>query len=339
MAAGAVGIGRATYDEAVVVDGLNVSNWDSPAVYDSLGASGVSAINATLATWEGFQETMDAIAAWPARFKKYGTAVTPARSVDDIVSAKGDGKVGVIFGFQNASPIENRLDRLGLFHALGVRIIQLTYHERNLLGNGCYERRDYGVSNFGADAIREMNRLGILIDLSHVGDRTTMDTIEMSEKPVACTHANARSYCDRNRNKADEALKLLAEKGGVVGSTCIITFLPEGADATVDSYVSAIDYLVEMIGIDHVGIGTDYTQDQPESFWRYIGSQQGTKFPASFTPPDANYHERVLYPKGLETPDKLPALADALAERGYEAEDVKKVLGGNWMRLFGEVWG
>ena len=213
MAAGAVGIGRATYDEAVVVDGLNVSNWDSSAVYDSLGASGVSAINATLATWEGFQETLDAIAPWPARFQKYGTAVTPARSVDDIVSAKGDGKVGVIFGFQNASPIENRLDRLGLFHALGVRIIQLTYHERNLLGNGCYERRDYGVSNFGADAIREMNRLGILIDLSHVGDRTTMDTIEMSEKPVACTHANARSYCDRNRNKADEALKLPGRKG------------------------------------------------------------------------------------------------------------------------------
>ena len=332
-------IGRKTYDESVVVDALNVSNWDSSAVYESLGASGVSAINATIATWEGFTETLDAVAAWPDRFRRHADVVTPVRSVDDILQAKRDGKVGVVLGFQNASPIENRLDRLAIFHALGVRVIQVTYHERNLLGNGCYEPKDFGLSSFGVDAIREMNRLGILIDLSHVGDKTTLDSIEASEKPVAVTHANARSFCDRKRNKADDALKALAEKGGVVGSTCIVSFLPEWTDATVESYVNAIDYLVEMIGVDHVGIGTDYTQDQPTEFWKYISSQEGTKFPAKWALPDTErFHEMTLYPKGLETPDKLPVLADALSERGYKPEDIAKVLGGNWMRLFREVW-
>ncbi|MDP7579354.1 MAG: membrane dipeptidase, partial [SAR202 cluster bacterium] len=278
------------YGDAIVVDGLNVSNWDSPGVYKNLGASGVTAINATIATWEGFGETLDHIAKWPARFEKYHDVVMPARSVEDIHAAKREGKVGVILGFQNASPIENDLARLSIFYELGVRIIQLTYHERNLLGNGCYERRDDGVSSFGVDAIHEMNKLGILIDLSHVGERTTLDTIEISEKAVACTHANAKSYFDQKRNKADEALRALAAKGGVIGATCILTFLKDGTESTVDSYVDAIDHMVQMIGIDHVGFGTDYTQDQPESFWRYIGSQQGTKYPASFTPPDAKYH-------------------------------------------------
>ena len=150
------------YDNAIVVDGLNVSNWDSPEVYKTLGASGVTAINATIATWEGFGETLDHIAKWPERFKEYGDVVMQARSVEDIHRAKREGKVGVILGFQNASPIENDLARLSIFYELGVRIIQLTYHERNLLGNGCYERRDDGVSNFGVDAIHEMNKLGIL---------------------------------------------------------------------------------------------------------------------------------------------------------------------------------
>ena len=184
-----------------------------PAVFSSLAASGLSAINATVATWDNFVETMDNIAAWPAHFRHYADIITQVRSTSDILQAKKDGKVGVILGFQNASPIENKLERLELFHQLGVRVIQLTYHERNLLGNGCFERRDDGLSNFGLDALRVMNGLGILIDLSHVGDRSTLEAAEMSEKPVAITHANARSYFDHRRNKTDDTLKLVAEKG------------------------------------------------------------------------------------------------------------------------------
>ena len=216
------------YADAVVIDALNVSNWDSPAVFQSLRAGGLTAINATLATWENYRETMDNIAAWLRRFDHY-EFLLPVKNSADILAAKKSGKVGIIFGSQNSSPIENDLDRLALFHALGMRIMQLTFHERNLLGNGCFERRDDGLSNFGVDAVREMNRLGILIDLSHVGDQSTVEAIACSEQPVAITHANARSYCDHRRNKTDEALKLLAEKGGVIGAAGIVTLPAEGS--------------------------------------------------------------------------------------------------------------
>lgn len=328
------------HDESVVIDGLNVSNWDSPKVFESLRAGGVTAINATIATWENYLETMDAIGAWGPRFDRHRDTVSPVTTTEDILTAKREGKTGVILGFQNASPIENRLERLALFHGLGVRIIQVTYHERNLLGNGCYERRDDGLSSFGIDAVREMNRLGILVDLSHVGERTTLETIEVSEKPVAVTHANSKAYYDVRRNKAEDAVKLLAGKGGVVGATCITSFLKTGPSSTLNDYVDAIDNLVELIGIDHVGIGTDFTQDQPESFWMYIASQQGTKYPNAFTDPSRSWgvNDPALYPAELQTPDDFPNLASALVGRGYTAEDTSKILGGNWLRLFREVW-
>ena len=330
---------RQLYQGAVVIDSLNVSNWDSPAVIRSLHAGGLTAFNATAATLENFTQTLDNIAAWLHRLRRYEEILIQVKRVEDILQAKRENKVGVILGFQNATPIENDLDRLALFHALGVRIIQLTYNERNLLGNGCFERNDDGLSNFGLDAIQEMNRLGILIDLSHVGKRTTMEAIEASERPVAITHANAKSYFDTTRNKTDEALRRAAERGGVIGATAITTFLRTGTDSTLADYVDAIDDMVSRVGIDHVGVGTDFTQDQPDPFWKYILSQQGTKYPGKFVvDPSIDYRCIQLYPPGLETPDDFPNLAGALLGRGYSESDAAKILGGNWLRLFRDVW-
>ena len=154
---------RKVYDEAIVIDGLNVSNWESDAVFERLRAGNITAINATVATWENFVQTMAHLAAWMRRFRERQDIVQ-VKETADIHAAKRLGKTGIILSFQNASPIENELDRLGLFLALGVRVIQLTYHETNLLGSGCWERNDCGLSNFGVDAVREMNRLGIVID-------------------------------------------------------------------------------------------------------------------------------------------------------------------------------
>jgi membrane dipeptidase len=328
---------RKVYDEAIVIDGLNVSNWESDAVFERLRAGNITAINATVATWENFVQTMAHLTAWMRRFRERHDIVQ-VKETADIHAAKALGKTGIILGFQNASPIENELDRLGLFLALGVRVIQLTYHETNLLGSGCWERNDCGLSNFGVDAVREMNRLGIVIDLSHVGPKTTMDAIEMSEQPVAITHANARSFCGHPRNKEEEALKLLAEKGGVVGATSFANFLPQGFDSTVEDFVDAIDDMVERIGLDHVAIGTDSTHDQPLEFWHYIVSQQGTKFPSTFADGSVPYTELSFQPKGIDSPAEFPNLAEALANRGYRAEEITKLLGGNWMSLFERVW-
>lgn len=328
---------RKIYDEAIVIDGLSISNWESDAVFRRLRAGNITAINATVATWENFVQTMAHLSAWMRRFRERDD-ILQVKETADIYAAKEQRKTGIILSFQNASPIENELDRLGLFLALGVRVIQLTYHETNLLGSGCWERTDGGLSNFGVDAVREMNRLGIVIDLSHVGPKTTMDAIEMSEQPVAITHANARSFCGHPRNKEEDALKLLAEKGGVVGATSFANFLPRGFDSTVEDFVDAIDDMVERVGIDHVAIGTDSTHDQPLEFWHYIGSQQGTKFPSTFADGSVPYTELSFQPKGIDSPAEFPNLAEALVNRGYSAEDITKLLGGNWMNLFERVW-
>ena len=328
---------RKIYDEAIVIDGLSISNWESDAVFRRLRAGNITAINATVATWENFLQTMAHLSAWMRRFRERDD-ILQVKETADIYTAKEQGKTGIILSFQNASPIENELDRLGLFLALGVRVIQLTYHETNLLGSGCWERTDGGLSNFGLDAVREMNRLGIVIDLSHVGPKTTMDAIEMSEQPVAITHANARSFCNHPRNKEEDALKLLAEKGGVVGATSYAHFLPKGFDSTVEDFVDAIDDMVERVGIDHVAIGTDSTHDQPLEFWHYIGSQQGTKFPSTFADGSVPYTELSFQPKGIDSPAEFPNLAEALVNRGYSAEDITRLLGGNWMNLFERVW-
>lgn len=328
---------RKIYDEAIVIDGLSISNWESDAVFRRLRAGNITAINATVATWENFLQTMAHLSAWMRRFRERDD-ILQVKETADIYAAKEQGKTGIILSFQNASPIENELDRLGLFLALGVRVIQLTYHETNLLGSGCWERTDGGLSNFGVDAVREMNRLGIVIDLSHVGPKTTMDAIEMSEQPVAITHANARSFCGHPRNKEEDALKLLAEKGGVVGATSFANFLPRGFDSTVEDFVDAIDDMVDRVGIDHVAIGTDSTHDQPLEFWHYIGSQQGTKFPSTFADGSVPYTELSFQPKGIDSPAEFPNLAEALVNRGYSAEDITRLLGGNWMNLFERVW-
>ena len=322
------------YEDSVVIDGLNVSNWESPSVYNSLHSGNVTAINATIAVWEHYTEAIDNISQWLKRFRERSDTVSPVNSVQDILDAKQNGKTGVIFGWQNATPIENDLDRLDLFYKLGVRIIQVTYNERNLLGNGCWERNDEGLSNFGIDAVKEMNRLGILMDLSHVGDQTTLDTIELSEHPVACTHANARSFVDNRRNKTDDALKLLADKGGVVGATAWPPFLRNGWESTLTDFGDAIEDMVERVGINHVGVGTDYTQDQSKEWFDVLMSQQGTKF----LPRRLEYPEVPTHPEGLETPDKMSNIAAELTERGFTESDVSKILGGNWLRLLGQVW-
>ncbi len=324
--------GQDVYDKSIVIDGLNVSKWDSTAVYTSLNKGGVTAINATIAIWEGFHETMRNLEQWYTRFTANNNLMH-ANSVSDIIKAKSDGKTAIIFGWQNASPIENRLDRLQLFHALGVRIIQITYNERNLLGNGCYERKDEGLSLFGIDAIKEMNQLGILIDLSHVGDKTTLEAAEMSEMPVSATHANARSFVDHPRNKTDDALKIITEKGGVIGANAFPIFLKKGMKSTLNDYVDCIEDLIERVGIDHTAIGTDFTQDQPPAFFEWLFMQQGTKVVGKNPIPDT--YQSL---NGLETPDKMSNVAVELANRGYKQQDIMKILGGNWLKLFEKVW-
>ena len=322
---------RAVHDAAIIIDALQISNWGE-AVFRNMRRGGLTAVNCTVSVLENFRQTIANIIEWDRVFNEYSNLIMPVRSSADIQAAKKAGKTGIIFGFQNTTAIEEDIGLLSIFHTLGVRLIQLTYMEANLVGQGCLERIDAGLTHFGLEVIDEMNRLGILIDLSHVGYRTTMDAIEASAKPVAFTHANPQSLCSHARNKPDDAIKALAKKGGVIGATLFPPFLPSGNDSTIEDFMDVIEYLVEMVGIDHVAIGTDFTEGQPREFfdWLLSGkSKQGPAMALDFP---------IRNPNGIQNSADFPNLTDALLTRGYTESEAGKILGENMVRLFKDVW-
>jgi membrane dipeptidase len=327
-----MGVGsKALHTSAIVIDGLEISRFNRE-VFENMRRGGLTAVNCTVSVLEDFRGTIRNIAWWEKAFLDHHDLIMPVRTCEDIQAAKQSGKTGIILGFQNASAIEGDLDLLSIFHTLGVRVMQLTYMEANLLGQGCLERIDAGLTGFGLEAVREMNRLGILIDLSHVGHRTTMDAIEASSHPVVFTHANPRSLCAHPRNKTDEEIRALTRKGGVIGATIFPPFLPEGDRSTINDVVKVIDYLVELAGIDHVGVGTDLTEGQPKAFFDWLLAGNTKKGPGM----DLDFPIRL--PEGIRSAADFPHLTDALNAAGYGKSDVEKILGGNFLRVFEEVW-
>jgi membrane dipeptidase len=218
------------------------------------------------------------------------------------------------------------------FTDLGVRIVQLTYNTANSVGCGCYESRDGGLTDFGRDLIAAMNASGVLVDLSHVGPNTSRDAIVASAKPVAYSHCAPAGLKDHPRNKSDEQIRFMAEKGGFVGVTMFPAFLARGAQSSVEDYVDAIEYTINLAGEEQVGLGTDMTQEQPASFFHWITHDKG--------------HGRKLVDFGamleLEGFSRLrdfPTLTAAMERRGWPAARIERILGGNWLRLLGDVWG
>lgn len=318
--------------DAIVIDGLNISRW-SREVLEGIHAGGLTAMNATTAVLEDFRQTISNLVEWERFFEDCSDIICKITCIEDLLEAKKMGKTGIILGFQNSSPIEDDLDLLTIFHRLGVRIIQLTYMEANLVGCGCLERIDGGLTDFGIELVEEMNRLGILIDLSHVGYRTSMDAINFSKKPVALTHGNPASLVNHRRNKPDDLIKAVADGGGIIGATIFPPFLKAEGTADISDFVRVIDYLVNLVGIDHVGIGTDFTENQGEDFFRTIltgNSKRGPKMSMDFLP--------VINPKGIGSAREFPNITAALLAHGYSEPHIRKIMGENFLRVFQEMW-
>ena len=322
---------RRVHDAAIIVDALQISNWGE-AVFHNMRHGGLTAVNCTVSVLENFRQTIANFIEWDHMLDQYADLIMPVRSTADILAAKKADKTGIIFGFQNTTAIEDDIGLLSVFHTLGVRVIQLTYMEANLVGQGCLERVDAGLTRFGQEVVAEMNRLGIVIDLSHVGYRTTMDAIEASDKPVAFTHANPHSLCSHPRNKPDDAIKALAQKGGIIGATVFPPFLPAGNDSTIADVIDVIEYLVEMAGIDHVAIGTDFTEGQPREFFDWLLSGKSKQGPAM------ELDFPIQNPQGIQNATDFPHLTDALLARGFTESETQKILGQNMVRLFQEAW-
>ncbi len=323
--------GGGLHDETVIIDGLVISNW-SRDIFLDMRKGGLTAANCTCSVWEGIRGSLDNIAEWKRMFAANDDLILQVRTTDDIRRAKQEGKTGIILGWQNTSGIEDRIEYLALFKELGVHIMQLTYNTQNFVGSGCYESIDKGLSDFGRDAIDEMNRLGILVDLSHVGAMTSEDAIRHSNKPVAYTHCAPSGLKEHQRNKSDEQLKFIADKGGFIGVTMFPAFLRRGTDATVEDYVEAMDYVIDLVGEDCVGFGTDFTQDQDQAFFDWLIHDKGDGR-------ELTVFGEIINPLGMRTIGEYPNLTAAMQKRGWSDAKVQKIMGENWLRVLKDVWG
>ena len=291
------------------------------AVHHAIGVGGPAAYN----------DALTFMAGWNGFVARNGDLFTLVDTVEDIERAKAARKVAVIMGLQNAEQFRQVSDVLA-FRQMGLRCAQLTYNTQNLLGSGSTERVDGGVSDYGAEIIREMNKLGVLVDVSHSGERTTLDAIDISAGPIAITHSNCRALNNHPRLKTDEAIRKLAAKGGVIGITGVRMFVKDREPTTVENVVDHIDHVVKLVGIDHVGIGTDSDllgyDRLPGDQYRQLKS--GYKSSYAF--------REKIDTDGFNNPDKMFSLTDALDRRGYGEANIVAILGGNFRRLLATAW-
>ncbi|QDL94067.1 membrane dipeptidase (plasmid) [Paroceanicella profunda] len=318
------------HDDLVVFDGLIISRW-GPDIFAAMREGGLTAANCTCSVWENFRDTMLNIGRWNRDFAAHADKIVKARSVADIRRAKAEGRTAIVLGFQNTSAFEDRVEFVELFKEQGVGIVQMTYNTQNLVGSGCYESTDSGLSDFGHDIVAEMNRVGMLCDLSHVGPKTSHDVILASKKPVAYSHCLPAGLKAHPRNKTDEQLRFIAEHEGFVGVTMFPPFLAAGNAATIDDYVAAIDYISNLVGEESVGFGTDFTQGYGTPFFEYLNRDKGdgrqlTEF------------WQVEFPEGLKTIADYPNMTAAMQRAGWSDSRIARVMGENWLSLLDRVW-
>jgi membrane dipeptidase len=277
-----------------------------------------------------YEDALLYMASYSAFITRYSNLFVRITTTKEMENAKKDGKIGIIHGLQGADEFRSP-DDVKLFYGLGLRCAQLTYNTQNLIGSGSTERVDGGVTDFGTEIIKRMNEVGMLVDVSHCGDRTTLDAIELSAKPIAITHSNCRALCNHPRLKTDEAIRKLAAKGGVMGITGVRMFVLDHEPTTIENIVDHIDHVVKLTSIEHVGIGTDSDLDGYDDLPPEKKLREAYKSSYAF-------REKIDI-EGFDHPRKVFDLTEALIRRGYSDSNIESILGGNFKRLLQQVWG
>lgn len=322
----------AAFARSVVVDALSTEDAWNEAVWEAFRKSGVTAIQTSLDN-RNLTVALRELAEWQARFDRYPDRLVKVLDGSEIPGAKTNGRLAVLLGFQNATILDGELRNLDVLHQLGTRCIQLTYNARNLLGDGCTERTNAGLSDFGVAVVERMNALGIVVDLSHCGEQTSRDAIAVSKRPPAFTHTVCKAVYDHVRAKSDELLRALAEKGGVVGIATLGYFVGPTPATTFDDYLRHVDHAVKIAGIEHVGLASDYS----------IRGIEATATRESWYEPRLKMFKpsyRVRWPpwiKELDPPERFRNIALGLSKRGYSSDQIDKIVGGNWARYFADV--
>ena len=342
---------RRVHESALVIDGqgvaalLPVALIPQPPVegrsyVQRARAGGMTAMNVTMGIGgigmgvDNLRAMLNTIHGYLCYFEIEPENFVHVLEADDVLRAKRENKIGIIFGVQGIGPkIEDDANLILILHRLGLRIGQLTYNERGSIGCGALEAIDSGLTQFGQIVVREMNHVGMLVDLAHAGERTALDAIGLSASTVICSHANARALTPNARNWTDDMIRALAGHGGVLGISAYAPFCEpaEGKRPVLDDMVDHIAYVADLVGTAHVGIGSDFFEaESPVRMERFFR----VRYPAMIR----GYDLDTVYMDEFRRVEHLPRLTRRLLERGFSAEEVSGILGGNFQRVFAEVW-
>jgi len=320
-----------------LIDGLQYSNW-SECIFRQLRAGGVDAVHVTVTYHENFRETVAVLERWNRWFERWPDLIFQGFTADDLALAQTTSRTAIFFGAQNPSCIEDDIGLVEVLHRLGLRFMQLTYNNQSLLATGCYETEDTGLTRMGREVVAEMNRVGMVVDMSHSAERSTLAAIEHSTRPIAVTHANPASWYAARRNKSDAVIKALAETGGMLGFSLYPHHLKSGSACDLTDFCTMIARTADRFGTDCLGIGTDLCQDQPDSVveWMRTGRWtkgidygEGSKGAAGFP----------AMPSWFRDTRDFDNLRSGLRAAGLSVDEVAAIMGGNWARFFATSFG
>ena len=317
------------------IDNLQYCNWNRE-IFEINRQAGLDAVHATIVYHEDFNELQNVINSWNKHFEENSDLIFLGKSFEDIEKAKISNKTAIFFGFQNCSPIEDDIGLIEKVHELGCRFMQLTYNNQSLLASGCYEKTDSGVTNFGKEAIKEMNRVGIVIDMSHSAEQSTIDAIEISEKPIAITHANPSFWHAAIRNKSNKLLKILSENNGMLGLSLYTHHLKDNTNCTLESFCEMTAQTAEIMGTDKIGIGSDLCLNHPDTVVEWMRNGTWSK--------NKNYGEgskdKVGFPKQPKwflDARGFKNIEIGLKKVGFSESEINGILGNNWYNFYKRI--
>lgn len=322
---------------SMLIDGLQYANW-SEKIFRQMRAGGVDAVHVTITYHENFRETVLQIEKWNRWFEQFPDLIFQGRTAADVTIARETGRTAIFFGSQNPSCIEDDIGLVEVMHTLGLRFMQLTYNNQSLLATGCYEAEDIGLTRMGKEVVHEMNRVGLVVDMSHSGDRSTLHAIEHSSRPIAITHANPHRWHPALRNKSNDLLRVLGETGGMLGFSVYPHHLKGGSACTIQSFADMIARTIDLMGEDHVGIGTDLCQDQPDSIVEWMRTGRWSKT-VDFGEGSADAPGFPEMPSWFHDNRDFGSISDGLCATGMGDAVIAKVMGGNWLAFFEKSFG
>ncbi|MDB9922599.1 dipeptidase [Candidatus Pelagibacter sp.] len=317
------------------IDNLQYCNW-SREIFEFNRAAGLDAVHVTIVYHEDYDELLVEIKKWEKLFSENSDLIFLGKDANDIEKANSDNKTAIFFGFQNCSPIEDDINLIEKVHNLGCRFMQLTYNNQSLLATGCYEKVDSGVTNFGREAIKEMNRVGVVVDMSHSAEKSTFDAIELSEKPIAITHANPSFWHPAKRNKSSELLKTLGESGGMLGLSLYPHHLKNNTNCSIESFCEMVARTAEIMDLKNIGIGSDLCLNQPDTVveWMRNGTWSKSK---NYGEGSKNKPGFPKQPTWFEDARGFINIENGLKKIGFSDNETNGILGNNWYNFYKSI--